>query len=101
MAGEIAGLAPLLQVRFSAVPVGFLPDDAPCEQHCETGTVKGASLLVDGKAFEEMPMVDESDLRDEVHVRVEPTVSPEQLVTLAKAAAGNGRKLVVLLPSAE
>lgn len=101
VAGEIAGLAPLLQVRFSAVPIGVLPDDAPCEQHCETGTVKGATLIVDGKTFEEMPMVDESDLRDQVHVRVEPTLSPEQLVTLARAAAGNGRKLVVLLPSAE
>lgn len=99
VAGEIGGLAPLLQVRWSAVPVGFLPADAPCEQHCEAGTVKGDSLMVDGKAFEAMPMVDEQDLRDEVHVRVEPTLRPEQLVKLASDAAGNGRKLVILLPA--
>ncbi|MBL8937383.1 MAG: hypothetical protein JNM69_22675, partial [Archangium sp.] len=99
VAGEIGGLAPLLQVRWSAVPVGLLTTDAPCEQHCEVGSVKGDTLVVDGKAFEAMPMVDESDLRDEVHVRVEPTLSPELLVKLARDAAGNGRKLVLLLPA--
>lgn len=99
VAGEIAGLAPLLQVRFSGVPVGLLPDDAPCDRGCEVGTVKGDTIVVDGKPFEDMPMIDESDLRDEVHVRVAPTLSPELLVKLARAAAGNGRKLVLLLPA--
>ena len=99
VAGEIGGLAPLLQVKWSAVPVGLLMDDAPCEQHCEVGTVKGDTLVVDGKALSELPMVDESDLRDEVHVRADPKLSPELLTKLARAAAGNGRKLMLLLPA--
>lgn len=96
---ELAAIAPLMQSNERSVPVGFAIAATPCEKGCELGKVDGDALIVDGKRWQAEKLIGErSELRDDVRVKVDMTMGPERLVTLALAAASNGRRLVIELP---
>ena len=99
---ELAAIAPLMQLKERSVPVGFATEGAPCDRGCERGTivgdtVKGATVVFDG-----VRIIDKRiELRDEVRVKVDSTMTPDHLARLAIASANEGRTLVIVPAAAE
>jgi hypothetical protein len=62
----------------------------------------GSTLVVDGKTWAPEHLIGApSELRDQLRVKVDQSLTPQQLAAVAQAAAANGRRLVISLPLPE
>jgi hypothetical protein len=90
---EFAIIAPLIRRYETGVEVGLATLD-DCGPGCVTGSIEGGALVVKGERWTPGPP-NPGAAEQEVHLPVDPTLPPEQLVPLALAAAARGHRLVL------
>jgi hypothetical protein len=101
--GEFAVVAPILRRFRTGVTVGLITSVEECASTCVIASVKDGTLVVNGDAWKPGPPVGTPESpQDEVVLVADRTHTPEQVISLALAAAAKGRRLVLALgtPSA-
>lgn len=101
---ELAVVADLLQTTFREVPVRLHEHAQACTERCVQARLVDGSLTVNGEKWAFEPelwsgrkSLGASSLTAELRVDLEPGMTPEQVMTLARIAASHDHTLVLRL----
>lgn len=96
--GELRGLAKMMESIERQVPVGLARYSSRCSAGCQLVTAQGERLKVGQEFWDAAPLIGAPGaLKEEVLLKADQTIGPEQLMRLAAASAVHVRRLVVLL----